>query len=96
MANNHIPEWLMMETKHERFKAKCATEKIQKFDANGNYVFAIKIGGTGSDVGNGMLLDASGNIFITGYFNSTADFDPSAGTANLTSLGSNDIFIAKC
>ena len=31
------------------------------------------------------LVDNFGDVYITGYFNLTADFDPDAGTANLVS-----------
>jgi len=68
---------------------------IAKYDAAGNYVWAKSIGGSGDDDSSRIALDASGNIYITGYFHGTADFDPAAATANLTSTGSADIFIAK-
>ncbi|MEY4904465.1 MAG: putative adhesin, partial [Bacteroidota bacterium] len=68
---------------------------LAKYDANGNYVWAKAIGGTGDDDGYGITLDANNNVYLTGYFSSTADFDPSVSTANLTSAGSNDVFIAK-
>ncbi|MBI2967708.1 MAG: SprB repeat-containing protein, partial [Bacteroidetes bacterium] len=66
-----------------------------KYDSNGNYLWAKSIGSTSDDFGNSIALDAGGNAFITGEFNGTADFDPSAGTANLTSVGGRDIFFAK-
>jgi Secretion system C-terminal sorting domain/Beta-propeller repeat len=68
---------------------------ILKQDASGNLLWVKSIGGTGSDIGNGIAVDAAGNIFITGGFNNTADFDPSTGTVNLTSAGTNDIFIVR-
>jgi len=68
---------------------------IAKYDNNGNYLWANKIGGTSSDAGNSITIDGSGNIYITGGFYGTTDFDPGAGTANLTSSGVSDIFFAK-
>lgn len=41
------------------------------------------------------VMDASGNIYYTGYFSGSADFDGGSGTTTLTSLGAYDIFIMK-
>lgn len=68
---------------------------ISKLDASGNFVWAKKIGGIGADKANSIHIDALGNIYITGFFSSTVDFDPGIGTSNLTSTGSTDIFILK-
>ncbi len=59
------------------------------------YSWAGKAGGTGNEYGDYMTSDGSGNIYITGRFDGTCDFDPGAGTANKTSAGSSDIYIAK-
>ena len=53
------------------------------------------MGGTADDGSDGITIDSSGNIYTTGVFQGTADFDPSIGTSNLTSAGDNDIFISK-
>ena len=69
---------------------------ISKYDASGNYVWAKRLGGTTGDEGYGIALDGSGNLHVTGYFqSSSADFDPGAGTANLSTAGGRDVFIAK-
>jgi cold shock CspA family protein len=69
---------------------------LAKYDASGKYLWANRMGGTDFDQGNSLAVDGSGNIVLTGYFTDTADFDPSAGTANLSSAGGrDDIFLAK-
>lgn len=58
--------------------------------------FRGSIGGTQEDLAQGIARDAAGNVYITGYFTLTADFDMGSGVANLTANGAGkDIFIAK-
>ncbi len=68
---------------------------IQKLDANGNFIWAKSMGGTSHDIGNSIAIDNSGNIYTTGDFGGTVDFDPGSGVYNLTSVGYYDIFIQK-
>ncbi len=69
---------------------------ISKLDMNGLFVWAKRIGGTHIDYGTSITIDDKANIYITGYFQNTVDFDPSdAGIFNLTSEGESDIFISK-
>jgi hypothetical protein len=69
---------------------------VSKLDASGNFLWAKQLGGSNYDVGYAIAVDASGNIYTSGYFAGTADFDPGAGTFNLVSTSfSNDIFISK-
>jgi hypothetical protein len=68
---------------------------ISKLDASGNFIWAKSIGGMFGGVGNSISLDASGNIFTTGYFTGTVDFDPGSSAFNLTSNGSDNLFISK-
>ena len=62
---------------------------------DGEFVWAKRMGGSNQDGGWGVDLDVEGNVYTTGYFNGIVDFDPGAGTFNLTSNGQNDIFISK-
>lgn len=68
---------------------------VQKLDASGNFMWAKSFGGSSHENGISITLDASGNIYTTGYFNGTVDFDPGLGVANLSSAGNNDVFIQK-
>lgn len=55
-----------------------------KYNSNGSYVWAKSLSGAaGNDNAEAITLDASGNIYLTGYF-SDVDFDPGAGVATLT------------
>ncbi len=70
---------------------------ISKFDSSGNFKWAKAIGGTGIDYSNAIAFDPSGDgsLYITGNFEKTIDFDPGLGTFNVTSLGTDDIYITK-
>ena len=68
---------------------------VLKLDPNGGFTWVKQFGGTGGDQGYSVASDASGNIYSTGYFTEVADFDPSAGTSELTSVGSADAYVSK-
>lgn len=70
---------------------------IQKLDANGNFLWAKRVGGNMLDRGLSMAFDLSGNIYALGYFKGTVDLDPGPGTYNLTSQagGAHSMFILK-
>lgn len=67
---------------------------ITKFDPDGNLLWAVRLGSTDFDRGFGIAVDANGNVYSTGYFAGTVDFDPGPGTANLSSSDSG-IYILK-
>jgi hypothetical protein len=71
---------------------------ISKLDAAGNFVWAKRLGGAGSEVANAITVNATGDVYTTGYYAGTADFDPGAGSFSLTPVagpGPNDIFVSK-
>jgi hypothetical protein len=68
---------------------------ILKLDEDGNFLWAKRFGGEESDNGQDVVIDSSGNIYITGFFWSTADFDPSEDVYNMTSSGGFDVFVVK-
>ncbi len=69
---------------------------LAKINADGTYAYTKTMGGTGSDDAQTVTVDQTGNVYLTGYFNSaSADFDPGAGTDNKASAGGYDIFLTK-
>jgi hypothetical protein len=54
-----------------------------------------QFGDSGSDAGNCVLVDASGDLLTCGFFRGKVDFDPNEDMNILTSAGSEDIFISK-
>jgi Beta-propeller repeat len=69
---------------------------IAKYNSSGALLWAKRAGGTGSDGGSGIAVDASGNSYVTGNFSGTATFGfGEANQKTLTSEGDFDIFIAK-
>jgi hypothetical protein len=68
---------------------------ITKINADGSYGWTRTMGGTNQDFGQSVAVDGSGNVYVTGYFSGTADFDFGAGIDNKTSVGNEDIFLTK-
>lgn len=68
---------------------------VSKYDALGNFVWAKSMGGTSADFGYSINIDVLGNVYTTGYFFVTVDFDPGVGISNLSSIGASDIYILK-
>jgi hypothetical protein len=67
---------------------------VSKLNFVGNFVWAKQLGGPGIDNANSIAVNSSGNVYTTGYFNGTADFDPGAATFNLTGIG-NCVFTSQ-
>jgi hypothetical protein len=70
---------------------------LAKYDASGTHIWGFGIGGASIDYGYDLSVDGA-NVYATGKFRQTADFDPSANTVNLIAQGgttSDETFIAK-
>ena len=68
---------------------------IGKLNADAGLVWMNRIGGPGADAPYRMTLDAENNIYTTGYFEETVDFDPGEGENFLSSAGGIDFYINK-
>ena len=68
---------------------------VEKLDSAGNFKWAFNEGGgAGTNEGNSIAIDANSNIYLTGIFLGTTNFEPWS-VDNITSNGSFDIFIQK-
>jgi hypothetical protein len=56
---------------------------VAKLDGSGNLLWAKQIGGAEPQYGGYVAVNASHNIFISGIFFGTTDFDPGPGTHTL-------------
>ncbi len=60
-----------------------------------NYEWAKAMGGWEADEGRSVAVDGSGNVYVTGYFTGTADFNPGGSGGSFTASGNKDIFLIK-
>jgi hypothetical protein len=72
-----------------------ANTYVSKLNANGDFVWAIGIGGNVTNFGRSVAVDATGNVYVAGYFGGEVDFDPGPAIVNITGNGQYDIFILK-
>jgi len=68
---------------------------LTKINFDGSYDLTKTMGGTDQDFCQSVVVDDSINVYLTGYFSGTVDFDPGAGTDNHTSPGFEDIYLTK-
>jgi gliding motility-associated-like protein len=68
---------------------------LSKYDPTGKLIWAKSIGGFRYQAGYAITLDLAKNIYITGIFFGSLDFDPGPGVTTLSSAGNEDVFISK-
>lgn len=64
---------------------------VAKYAPDGRHLWSKRLGGTSSDYAWAVAVDGSSNVLVAGDFAGTADF----GGGPLTSVGYDDIFLAK-
>jgi uncharacterized protein (AIM24 family) len=68
---------------------------IEKLDSSGGFVWAKSFGSFSFDDGYSVTVDNFGNVFTTGSFKVTVDFDPSTNVFELSANGNTDVFVQK-
>ena len=69
---------------------------VIKTDAGGGALWAQRFGGSGTESGFGIGVDASGNSYVSGYFMGAMDVPLANGsTVILVPGGSGDAFVLK-
>lgn len=69
---------------------------LSRFTPDGQYEWTVTWGGAGEeDFADHLAAHENGDISVSGYFQDTADFDPSEGVLELTAVGNRDMFLLR-
>ncbi|MBN2374394.1 hypothetical protein JXL19_11475, partial [bacterium] len=68
---------------------------LTRINADGSYGWTKTMGGTGYDQAFSSTVDGSGNVYVTGWFQDTVDFDPGTSMDSHISAGDSDIFLTR-
>jgi hypothetical protein len=68
---------------------------VAELNSSGGYNFADLLGSGSTAQATGIALDNSGNVYTTGWFTGTGNFNPGAGTNTLTSTGGINSYLSK-
>lgn len=74
----------------QNFTASATDFLVSKIDASGNLVWAKQFASTSNAYVSSMDINSAGEVFLSGSFNGTLDFDPGAGVNNLSSSSNTD------
>lgn len=65
-----------------------------KFDVDGNWEWTKTWGGSFWDSGSSLYADSDGNVYVTGHYRGTVDFNPDGGGTHMAT-GAWDAFLSK-
>ncbi len=68
---------------------------VYKSDTNGNFSWVKRMGGPKADQPRAVTMDPNGNIYTTGYFSDSANFNPNGTYWVKGQLLLQDIFVSK-
>jgi hypothetical protein len=67
---------------------------LSKFDSHGNHLWSKRFGGIADDLGYSLSVDSAGNVYITGWFDSSS-IDFGGGALTNAQPSRADIFLSK-
>jgi hypothetical protein len=68
---------------------------IVKLDNAGDYEWGGGIGKTGADNGNSLIVDGASNVYLTGKFTGTVNFDIKGGSNTVAAGGASAAYVSK-
>ncbi|MFN8416162.1 MAG: T9SS type A sorting domain-containing protein [Cytophagaceae bacterium] len=68
---------------------------VVQYTSTGTTSSGFTVGGTAAEQANSITVSASGKVHVGGLMSGTGDYDPTAGTANLTLKGTQDGWLAR-
>jgi len=68
---------------------------VTKLDPSGSYEWTYTVGDSEGEFGAGVAVDQCGNVFVTGLFRGTVDFDPGLRADLYVSQGREEMFVTK-
>lgn len=68
---------------------------LNAISPSGSLLWAGGFGGTGTDNSSHLMMNASGDLYVSGSFVDSADFELGSGIQSVTSYGGRDGFYAK-
>ena len=68
---------------------------LARLNSRGDFQFIKTFGGKKQETMNDLVQDSSGNLYLTGNFNKTTDFDPGPGQTLLAAPSGGAIYVLK-
>lgn len=70
---------------------------VGKYTTHGDLIWVKSFGGFSNETGTSVTIDRLGNVYTTGFFHGTVDFNPGTGSRLLSTPSSTnpDVFISK-
>ncbi|HET7215008.1 MAG TPA: SBBP repeat-containing protein [Terriglobia bacterium] len=93
-GNREVPVQYVLEAKNEVGFRLGSYDRHQKLVIDPVLAYSTYFGGDGGDIGYGIAVDSSGNVYVTGITNS-GNFPTTTGSHSTSNGGSGDAFIAK-